>query len=84
MTTDEPTMTSNQVARSAGVSYRQIDYWCRCGLIDGTTNPGSGGRRAFTAAQVRRVHELAAAARLRSTPIGVLADMIADDEPLPA
>lgn len=42
--------STRQVCDAAGVSYRQLDYWCRLGLIrpalaDAT---GSGSRRRFS------------------------------------
>jgi hypothetical protein len=45
-------MRTRDVADAAGVSYRQIDYWCRIGLVPGQENGGGpGSRRIFTREQ---------------------------------
>lgn len=46
--------SSRQLIRSANISYRQLDYWCRTELLcaDVPAN-GSGTMRAFTASEVR-------------------------------
>lgn len=47
------TYSSQDVMHIAGVTYRQIDYWCNHGVVPGSvTRPGSGRRRRFTQAQV--------------------------------
>lgn len=39
-----------------GVSYRQLDYWCRTGLVDPITEAhGSGTRREFSFENILRV-----------------------------
>jgi DNA-binding transcriptional MerR regulator len=70
-------MSTTEVCREAGVSFRQVDYWCRIGLIDGI-DPwiGSGARRRFTPEQFRRVSWLASASRIHAIPLGELADLI--------
>lgn len=40
--------TSYQAASAAGISYRQLDYWTRIGLISSSLSAhGSGSRRRF-------------------------------------
>ena len=46
-------MDTPQVAKRIGVTYRQIDYWVRCGCIRGVTqDPGSGNHREWPAAPI--------------------------------
>ena len=42
--------TATEAARIAGISYRQLDYWDRTGLISPSTQEahGSGSRRAYS------------------------------------
>lgn len=42
-------INSSELMRRTGASHRQIDYWCRNGIIPttGIALPGSGGRRMF-------------------------------------
>lgn len=48
-TTLDRTYSTQKVADAAGVSYRMIDYWLRCGVPLGTRHGfGSGSRRQFT------------------------------------
>lgn len=55
------TYSSSEALAVAGITYRQLDYWSRAGVIEvGPT--GSGFPRRFTAADVR---ELNAAGALR-------------------
>lgn len=70
--------SSRQICRLAGVSYRQLDYWCRTGLIPGMEgSPGSGSRRIWDEDQLNRVQHLSEAAFLRSMPLEELADWLA-------
>ncbi len=63
-------ITSWDVCGQAGISYRQLDYWCRLGIIEpvGAASPGSGSQRRFTAREIRvvafvaRLYELGARA----------------------
>lgn len=45
---------AHAAARVAGCSYRQLDYWCRCGVLgpQHAQSVGSGGRRVFTGREV--------------------------------
>jgi hypothetical protein len=70
----ERTYSSMQVARAAGVSYRQVDYWIRAGHVPGRANTGVGYERRWTqrerdnviflAVLIRAGLTVAAAARL--------------------
>lgn len=45
--------TTNEAAKLAGVSYRQLDYWITCGYIRlNDPNPGSGQPRRLPASQL--------------------------------
>jgi hypothetical protein len=53
--TARPGYRSTEVVDACpGVTYRQLDYWCRCGILgpDHATNLGSGKRRTFTPSDV--------------------------------
>lgn len=45
-----------------GISYRQLDYWVRQGIIGGGQNccPGSGNRRHWTDEDVQRLRAIVA------------------------
>ena len=47
-------MTSRRLCERLGISYRQLDYACRLGLIHDTAT-GSGSRRHFDADTVARL-----------------------------
>ena len=55
------TISGPELARRTGASYRQIDYWCRNGVICplGEATPGSGRNRQFKESEVKRVRVLA-------------------------
>jgi DNA-binding transcriptional MerR regulator len=58
--------TSREVCEHVGVTYRQLDYWARTGLVTPSTPAaGQGTRRRFSAADVERVRRIAAAAAER-------------------
>jgi DNA-binding transcriptional MerR regulator len=59
-------LTSSQILAVVGCSYRQLDYWCRTGLVnrENTNGPGTGHWRTFSRAEALRilaVSELSAA-----------------------
>ena len=58
-------MTSAEVAELAGVTYRQLDYWCRTGLLgeDLQRPTGSGYPRRFLPDDIRAVAALGLLAR---------------------
>lgn len=52
-------LSSREVCQLLDVTYRQLDYWCRSGWIPGQeVNVGSGFRRVWTKAQVKRIREI--------------------------
>lgn len=54
------------VERLTGASYRQLDYWVRCGYIsDDLVGKGSGGRREWRASHIETAHAL-----LQSSSLG--------------
>jgi len=63
------TFTTPAVCRMARVSFRQVDYWTRIGLIaPDTPARGSGSQRRFTGAQAR---DVAMVGRLRELGVGL-------------
>ena len=52
--------SSQEACRLVGITYRQLDYWLRVGIIvpECVSTPGSGGRRRFTNKEVRRLKEV--------------------------
>lgn len=71
------TYTSMQVLAMTGCTYRQLDWWCRQGHIPGQPEViGSGNRRSFTSAQVKRVKLLAKASVIRNTRLDQAVEML--------
>lgn len=58
-TSRDGSYTNGFVRRTAGISYRRLDYWCRNGLLGADKATGSGHGRRFTAADVRTAIVLA-------------------------
>jgi DNA-binding transcriptional MerR regulator len=57
-------LTAGEVCRIADISYRQLDDWCRTGLVPlADPMPGYGRRRLFDQSAVERVIEIAQARR---------------------
>lgn len=55
-TTARQLVSAPDACRLAGISYRQLDYWCRNGVIIPAQDArGSGTRRRFTLEQVRQL-----------------------------
>jgi DNA-binding transcriptional MerR regulator len=50
----EHLLSSQQVARQAGLTYRQVDYWSRRGLL-GDQRTGSGNPRRYSPQQAEVV-----------------------------
>lgn len=49
---------SQDLLERTGITYRQLDYWCRIGLIPvhgGPANPGSGRSRQFDESIVEKI-----------------------------
>lgn len=52
----EDVFSTHAVCKMVGVSYRQLDYWDRAGIISPAQKArGSGTKRRYTASDVRRV-----------------------------
>jgi DNA-binding transcriptional MerR regulator len=57
-------LTASEVCEVAGCTYRQLDDWCRTGLVPlANPTPGYGRRRQFDQAAADRVIEIAQARR---------------------
>jgi DNA-binding transcriptional MerR regulator len=61
----EELLTSAEVCRLVGISYRQLDYWVRTGAVESPGNKGlgSGQRRHWTSEDVRRLKVVASQIR---------------------
>lgn len=55
-------ITARELCSRLGITYRQLDYWLRCGMLEDNA-AGSGSTRTFTPSDIRA---LTLAARLRS------------------
>lgn len=53
----QDTIDSKELVMLTGATYRQIDYWCRQGIIFpvGEGTPGSGNRRQFDKSLIDRI-----------------------------
>jgi DNA-binding transcriptional MerR regulator len=62
-----------ELCRTCGISYRQLDYWCRRGVLEPMTNatPGSGIPRPFTEEELRVARALAELRKLH-VPLDLL------------
>ena len=67
--------SSAQVCELAGISYRQLDYWCRTGMVHPSVQEchGSGTRRRCSAADVMAIKRIRIASELMG---GTLQDAI--------
>ena len=68
------TYSTTQLARAAGVSYRQLDYWARSGLVTPSVadTVGQGHPRRWSPDDLTRIRVIAAAARTRNARIADL------------
>lgn len=83
-TTTESSYSTTEVCDAAGVSYRQVDYWCRLGLIHPSCADarGSGSRRRFCGHDLAIVKVVGAVAgRLPLNRLDRLVEFL-DDLPL--
>ena len=71
-------LSTHEVARLVGCSYRQLDYWCRKGFIPGqpTVGGGSGSRRCWHPDDVQRARMLHLASRLSNQPIMTTVELL--------
>ena len=61
---DEDLISTRLAAIEAGLSYRQIDYWCRVGIVEPTVEPhGSGTRRLWAYRDIPALRFAAAVGR---------------------
>ena len=77
-------ITSREAMRICDVSYRQIDYWSRTGLISPEgAGEGSGSRRGFTFEQLIQLRIIRAMldAGIRLDAIRAIFDRIREDLP---
>jgi DNA-binding transcriptional MerR regulator len=56
-------MDSMTLVRETGITYRQLDYWVRTGLLNGQRDLGSGNARDWTAAQVSKARVMGSLVR---------------------
>lgn len=64
-TTTAVTVTSPQACRITGITYRQLDYWIRTGVITPqVTADGSGSRRRFSILDLRALAAIKTASPL--------------------
>lgn len=62
-------LTGPQITNRAGITYRQLDFWCRAGLVPGFPQiVGSGTPRVFTEEQAEFVEALAILVRAGLPP----------------
>lgn len=62
-----PDLTTPEVAARIGATYRQLDHWCRIGLLDVKTL-GSGDRRRWPLAELLVAHAMARLVRAGLKP----------------
>jgi len=71
------TLSSLEVCHLTGVTYRQLDYWVRAGLVrPHVCARGSGTHRRWSLDDVERVRRLKVAARLCSGTITAALDAL--------
>ena len=58
---DDAYVTAPYLAETAGITYRQMDYWTRTGLLESLAvdRKGSGHPRIYSPEQVRRARVIA-------------------------
>ena len=72
-------LSSAKVCELAGITWPQLDHWCRTGRIPGQEDSvGRGQARCFTDEQVAFVMRLAAATRIRSLRTSQLVAALAE------
>lgn len=67
-TNRDGTFSTRDAAILTGATYRQIDYWCRAGILrEAQPANGSGSRRAFHRSEIRIIRAVAALRQLGMT-----------------
>jgi DNA-binding transcriptional MerR regulator len=62
-------MTTAEVARHVRVSFRQLDYWVRFGLLPIVDRrPGTGSKRLWSASEIHSAEVMAALVHAGVTP----------------
>lgn len=69
-----------EVAKLTGATYRQLDYYCRKGLVPGQPRygTGSGNRRRWTDDQIEEVLLLVRASKLVNATLNEAVEMLRD------
>ena len=72
------TYTTTEVVRLIGCTYRQLDYWCRVGLIPGQAGHGvgSGRRRTWDDEDVERARRVYLASQLTNMGLSKAVDLL--------
>jgi DNA-binding transcriptional MerR regulator len=75
--TDEREISAKRCAELGGISYRQLDYWARIGILTPSIAEaqGSGSKRLYSIADARIARALAAICEL-GAPISGLAGLV--------
>lgn len=82
---EQDTISSKELCKLTGATYRQIDYWCSRGYIHpahGGT-PGSGNKRRFSKAHIDRVKlvvKISKAFSRENSPLGYILEHYEDGE----
>jgi DNA-binding transcriptional MerR regulator len=67
-------LTTTEAARAIGVTFRQLDYWARCGYVAPTgCDRGSGSRRWWAPDDLETAQTVAELMNLRTQPKPILA-----------
>lgn len=76
---DETPISTREAARAARLSYRQVDYWCRIGILTPSMRDadGSGSRRGYSLDDVRTLAVLGAITS-NGIPISLLSNVVAE------
>lgn len=76
---EQETLNSKELTELVGITYRQLDYWCRQGYIHpiGNDTPGSGKQRRFSPAilpKVKLIAKISKAFERDNSPLGQIAE----------
>lgn len=73
--------STDDVARMLGCTYRQLDYWCRTGLIPTQygVKLGSGHRRCWTVTDIARARLVFLASRLTTSTIAAVVELLENE-----
>lgn len=84
-TDDSVTYSTMRLVELTGATYRQLDWWCRCGYLPDMAD-GSGSRREFTTAELDLIYTVLGLLRFGITPSRAfdIARRLLADEPVTA